>query len=232
MRRMVSIVAVLAAVLWLSVEPVGAITNGRPDGDGHPYTGNLVADYVTPGYMEPVCTGTLVTSRIVITSAHCLKAEMDPDRVWFSFDSVYHIGGSTLHHGHMVTAVDPGIYHGQAGCACQYGNSRGGFDIAVVHLDEAVSITPAKLPPAGLLSSLDLRGAHFTAVGYGLVRSSKTKGPNDFDENFDPDVRYVATQEFRNLETYLITLSQIRRPVMGAGASETRAGRTSSVTRT
>lgn len=219
MRRVASAMVAMAAVIGFCASPVGAITNGHADGDGHPYIGNLVADFVTPGYMQPVCSGTLVAPRIVVTSAHCLEPGMDPDRIWMSFDPVYHIadhtGGLGLYHGHMVTAVDPGGFVGQAGYAGQYGNSNGAFDIAVVHLDEAPPITPAKLPPAGLLSTLDLRGRTFTAVGYGVIRLDKTKGPNNFDENFDPDARFVATQEFRSLQEYLITLSQ--NPATGDG---------------
>ena len=182
----------------VGASPLGAITNGHPDGNGHPDIGVLAADYEIPGYKQSVCSGTLVAERIFVTAAHCLKPEMDANNVWVSFDPVYRPGISTIYHGRMVTAADPTRYFGFAGSGEQYGNSDGGDDIAVVHLDPAPApappITPAKLPPTGLLSSLDLKGQTFTAVGYGVLRIDKTKGPNNFDENFDPNGRYVTTQ--------------------------------------
>ena len=90
----------------------------------------------------------------------------------------------------------------------QYGFSDAANDLAVVHLDTDPGITPAQLPTAGLLSALDLRGQTFTTVGYGRTRDDKTKGPNNIVPNVDPDVRNVATQEFRSLQPALITLSQ------------------------
>ena len=109
------------------------------------------------GYFERFCSGTLVAPRIMVSSAHCFYG-FPLDQVWASFDPVYRPGTSVLTHG---TAALPQQYSDFKG---QYGASNP-WDIAVVHLDEAPPITPAKLPPAGLLSSLDLRGQEFTAVG-------------------------------------------------------------------
>jgi hypothetical protein len=202
MRR-VGVVAVLAVVMTVGATPAGAITNGQPDGDGHPYVGALVAESA-PGYKRRFCSGTLVAPRIVVSAAHCFAGK---DQIWVSFEAVYRPGISTIYHGRFVTAVDPDLYVGSAGYAGQYGNSDG-FDIAVVHLDEAPPITPAQLPPAGLLSSLELRGQTFTAVGFGLSRDDKTGGPNNFETNSDPSVRNVATQAFLSLQANLITLAQ------------------------
>ena len=80
--------------------------------------------------------------------------------------------------------------------------------MAVVHLDNAPLITPAQLPTAGLLSSLDLRGQTFTAVGYGRTRTDKTKGPNNIETNYDPDVRNVATGVFRSLQQNWLSVSE------------------------
>ena len=135
------------------------------------------------------CTGTLVTPRILVTAAHCLLSVVDTE-VWVSFDSVYRPGASPLIHGTGIAAVDPAGFHGVSGGGADLGN-----DIAVVRLDETAPVTQfARLPTAGLLSSLNLKGRTFTAVGYGRTRVDGTKGPHNIETNFDPDVRNVAVR--------------------------------------
>src|SRR5215208_6713968 len=133
--RILRLAAVFAAVGAMSAAVAGAITNGQPDGNGHPYVAALVDDYVTPGYYQRFCTGTLVAPRIVVTAAHCLLGVVDTE-VWVNFDPVYTPGASSLIHGTGIAAVDPAIFHGESGAGAQYGNSDLGNDIAVVHLDE------------------------------------------------------------------------------------------------
>jgi hypothetical protein len=80
-------------------------------------------------------------------------------------------------------------------------------DVAVVHLDEAPPITPAKLPKEELLASLELQRETFTSVGYGRTRADESGGPNNIEPNFFPSVRNFATQEFRSLQPDWLTLS-------------------------
>ena len=199
--------ALFAAVVGIAAGMAGAITNGQPDGNGHPYVAVLVDDFVTPGYFERFCTGTLVAPRLVVTAAHCLASFVDRE-VWVSFDTVYRPGISPIIRGTGIAAVDPARFRGNAGASGQYGSSDLGDDIAVVHLDEAAPVSQfAELPTAGLLSSLDLKGRTFTTVGYGRTRVDKTKGPNSIQPNIDPDVRNLAIDEFRSLQSGAITVS-------------------------
>jgi len=206
-----SLAVILAtAGLAAGATPANAITNGQPDGNGHPYVGVLVADYVTPGVKQRFCSGTLVAPRIVLTSGHCPEG-IDP--VWVSFDPVYRAGSSPIYRGTAV--VDPEFKDYRAAGAVGAGADP--HDIGVIHLDEAPPITPARLPSAGLLTSMDLRGQTFPTVGYGRTRVDKTKGPNNIEANFFPDERNVATSTFRSLQPTWLMLSG--NPATGNGGT-------------
>ncbi len=214
-KLFVALAVVLAVAVGVS--PLGAITNGHPDGNGHPYVGVLVDDYETPGYYQRFCTGTLVAPTLVVTAAHCLLAMVD-DQVWLSFDPIYQPGVSTLIHGTGYAAVDPTIFRGTNGAGTKYGHSDLANDIAVVHLDSPAPVTTfGELPTAGQLSTLNLKGTTFTAVGYGRTRVDKKKGPNNIEANFDPDYRNAATIGFRNLLNAVLDTDE--NPAKGYGGT-------------
>ena len=77
-------------------------------------------------------------------------------------------------------------------------------------LDSPPGLTPAELPTAGLLDQLDasgeLRDQTFTTVGYGVVRTDKTRGPNALEGR--DGVRRYALQSFQSLRPNTLELSQ------------------------
>lgn len=165
------LVALLALVL---VIPVQAITFGQPDEGRHPNVGAV--GFWMDGEPWIICSGTLIAPDVFLTAAHCVawlpSSGLDASDLWVSFDTAPESGTAVLL---PVTAYhyDPLFGHDQADL----------HDMAVVILEApVVGITPAALPPAGLIDQMkdakSLKSQVFVAVGYGSVRDDKTRGPH------------------------------------------------------
>ena len=209
MKRGLSILlAVLAIVLALAL-PAGAITFGYPDGDRHPNVGMMVTE-LPDGRKVSVCTGTLIAPQVFLTASHCLAwmpgAGIGFDKVWVSFDPIVDESATLLH--------GTGVAHPE------YGGPRANdYDIAVILLDEpAAGITPARLPSANQLDQMKadktLKTQRFVTVGYGLLRDDKTGGPHSLA---DTSERHYAEQSFLALQPYWIQLSM--NPSTGSGGT-------------
>jgi Trypsin len=152
-----------------------AITNGGPDGNGHPEVGALLAQHAFSDGTWEECSGTLISPTVFLTAAHC---DEGVSRVAITFDSTYNAKTGTTYWG--TWHADP-----------DYNQAQGDpHDLAVVVLDKAVKgITPARLPKLGQLDGLKV-GDGITAVGYGA--QSVTMGAGGATFHY-ADVRYVAT---------------------------------------
>lgn len=172
MRRALLVLPVLAGLL-LAASPAGAIVNGTVDGNRHPNVGGLVNATQYSDGTWLYCSGTLISSTVFLTAAHCGD---QGERVRVTFDGAYEAGDAT-HRG--TFHADP-AYPGPASDT---------HDIAVVVFDKPVKgITPARLPKAASLGSLKV-GQSMTSVGYGAYEVTNEPGGHDY---LYDDVRMVA----------------------------------------
>lgn len=173
----------------LAGSPAGAVTNGQPDGGGHPNVGALVVERPGSG-KAPECSGTLIAPAVFLTAGHCTAGL---DRVWVTFGSVLDPASWSLVPGIAVT--DP-----------LFGHDRSDLhDLGVVLLDRPVAgIAPAALPFAGALEGT-ARSSTFTAVGYGYNERVTGDGPPRF---LYDGVRRVADSPFAALTGAWLKLSQ------------------------
>ena len=188
MRRSVVALAPVLIGLLLAGAPAGAILNGVPDGNRHPYVGALVT--VFDGQNVAICSGTLIAPKVFVTAGHCtdfIEDEGLPTFVSFdpTFDQASAVVPGTPHTHPLYRQVPgPGLPEFDA------------YDVGVVVLDEPVAMAVyGELPEAGLFDELR-RGQPLTAVGYGANDYHVGGGPPTplfFDERYRAEVRLVST---------------------------------------
>ena len=159
----------ITALLVVGVVGIaGAITDGNPDGNGHPYVGLLIFD--VDGAPAWRCSGTLLSPTVMLTAGHCTDGTSG-GRVWFEADLQdkpelgYPYGGPT--------SVE------FCGVATHPQFNEGSFvlhDVGVVTLCAPVyKDTYGQLPTVNQLDALKTKRGQqdvtFTAVGYGLQKS-------------------------------------------------------------
>jgi len=200
-KKFLLIVTVFLILVLATGGTVLAITFGQPDGNQHPNVGAMIVEE-PDGKKYLYCSGTLIAPDVFLTASHCTVAAAaygaKPEDVYVTFDPVYD-DDATLH---------PGTYDINP----KYGHDMHDLhDVAVIILDEPVTdidITPAQLPPAGLLDDMkkahELKGQEFVTVGYGRLRNEKTRGPHAMG---DAGERYYAEQTFQALKPYWLQLS-------------------------
>ena len=76
MRKLLALGAVLAGALAIGIVPAGAVTDGVPDGDGHPGVVLLLME--VGGQPAFRCSATLLSPTVVLTAGHCTNNFPDP----------------------------------------------------------------------------------------------------------------------------------------------------------
>ncbi len=184
-KAAVSIMLVL--VLTLSVFGAAqAVTDGEPDGNGHPYVGLMVAQTANGAPLWR-CSGTLISPTLFLTAGHCTYGAGHVE-IWFDAD----VESGVPQNGYPFTGDVGGTPYAHP----DYDdNAFFLHDLGVVVLDEPVVMSEyGALPEEGVLSELKTRRGKqdttFTAVGYGLQMSFPDAA--SWKEN-NVKVRMVAT---------------------------------------
>jgi Trypsin len=188
MRRIVFAAAAATALAFAGTAL--AITNGGPDGNGHPEVGALLAQHAFSDGTWEECTGTLISSTVFLTAEHC---DEGVSRVAVTFESTYDPKTGKTYWG---------TWHGDPAYSQAQSDPN---DIAVVVLDKPVKgIAPARLPTAGSLSSL-AADQQFTSVGYGAQKVTMGAGGASFSY---ADIRYVAVGTLNSISDSWLRISQ------------------------
>jgi len=197
MRKLIATATLLVAALIIA-GPVSAITYGQPDGNGHPNVGGLVAPTAYSDGTWIYCSGTLISSTVFLTAAHCGE---NGEQVAVTFDPDY-VEGDKLYYGTFYS--DP-LYNQ---------TQSDPHDIAVVVFDKPIrGITPAQLPEANSLSNLSPTQT-FTSVGYGAYAVPRGPGGHQYLYN---DVRMVATGTLNSINKNWLRISM--NPATGNGGT-------------
>jgi V8-like Glu-specific endopeptidase len=185
-------ILIIASVLLVSplLGNVYAIVNGQPDGNAHPYV-CMVAVYDADGHYLWRGSGTLISSRVVLTAGHVTYGATYA-AVWFdsslgnNMDYKADFGWPSGIQG--IPHTDPDFCMG-----CKGGLP--GFlthDVGVVVLDDSIKGKDfGTLPTVGLVDTLPMK-TKVDIVGYGVQTLPRGGGPPMW---IGERTRYVATGE-------------------------------------
>lgn len=204
---------ITAFAALLAAGTAGAITHGSPDGNGHPYVGNIVF-YTPAGAPSHRCTGTLISPTVVLTAGHCTDG-MTRAQVWFTPTmpaGQYPFAGGAL--GTPYT-------HPDFNDLADVPNTG---DLGVVVLQAPVQMaTYGALPALNFLDRFatqrGLQDTSITVVGYGVQQI--------VPKPMSVTQRFVGVQQIENLRSNLVDgygLQTSNAPGSGTGGSGTCSG--------
>jgi hypothetical protein len=214
------LLAVVTAALLVTPARVRAITYGFVDTtNAYSNVGAFIVQSPT-GEIFPLCSGTLIAPDVFLTASHCtayytnVLAPMGYT-AYVTFDKSIPFGDLTSRKTKLLSVAEvvtnPNYSQSQSDSG----------DIGVLILESNVNgITPATLPTCGLLDQLSaedgLKGAVFTAVGYG-VQNRVVGGGVPYFQDVNPIPRMYAFSSFNSLNGGYLRLSQ--NPATGSGGT-------------
>src|SRR5262245_50954354 len=175
--------AVAAAVTVVAPSRVKAIVYGFVDtGNVFSNSGAFIVKSPATGSVFPICSGTLISPTVFLTASHCtvfFENDLAPlgFRAFISFDNPIPFGDLTSNQTRLIpvtqVVTNPNFNQAQS--------DTGDIAVLLVRANDTRGLTPAQLPPAGLLDQLasqnGLKSAVFTPVGYGLQNRVTGGGP-------------------------------------------------------
>jgi hypothetical protein len=188
MTKTLSLLAALAIAVAIGVGSAGAITDGQPDGNGHPYVGLMVGQD-SGGNPLWRCSGTLLSPTVYLTAGHCTEAPAAHAEIWFASHidtDTHYVAKSAGGTGCDNAAVTGYPCHGDVGGTTNthpdYDPNRFFVrDLGVVALSSShpssngvYGVLPEENQLDALKTQRGKQDVTFTAVGYGLQASFPT----------------------------------------------------------
>lgn len=189
MRRSLVLLLAVAALITAMIAPASAITDGEPDGDGHPEVVLIIMD--VDGEPAWRCSGTLIAPTYVLTAGHCAGATGEFSGIRIFTESDVQNGNNTYPFAHGPNSIEAVRW------ASLPGYDTGpwfAYDAGMIELSKPYELdTYGALPDADILDAYATRRGHhkawFTAVGYGLQQSFPDPA---YWKTDNVKVRYVA----------------------------------------
>jgi hypothetical protein len=184
MRRVMLMLAAMALAMLLASGVAGAIINGQPDRNAHPYVGMVYND-------ESSCSGTLISPTVFLTAGHCTEIfEQGDSQVWVTFESRADFDPDDAFTGEPYTHP---VYNPEDGAFAP--------DVGVVVLDQPVTMGAyGQLPRVGIVEGFET-GQTLTLVGYGR-RDFEVGGgpprPTGIAIRYKANVKYTGTRGLGN----------------------------------
>lgn len=216
------VLSALIAGLLVNAPRVRAIVYGFVDTNNvFTNTGAFIVKSPTTGNIFPICSGALISPTVFLTASHCtafFEQDLAPRgfTAFISFDNPIPFGDLTTRRTRLIpvtqVVTNPNYNPSQS--------DSGDIAVLLVSAQHTRGITPATLPPAGLLDQLaaqnGLEGATITPVGYGLQNRVTGGGPPFFQDR-NPAPRMYAFSSFNALNPGYLRMSQ--NPATGDGGA-------------
>jgi hypothetical protein len=209
MRTRLALAAVLVACVT-AVVPVMTVTNGRPDGNAHPYVGLAIQPIPSMPDFFSVCSGSALSATKFLTSAHCF----DPTQPVF-------VSYKTGPPFSLANDFTPGTFYQDPLWCLGCGPGLPGFDshdVGVILLSAPRNPGAfAVLPPEGLVDTLPMNTL-VDIVGYGVqdfVRGGgRPVGVINLTRYFAPS-QLIQSNNVQSLEFVKLTAN----PAQGKGGT-------------
>jgi len=189
MKKRLLVILITVIVLFVAAVPAAAITDGHPDGEGHPHVVLIIMDIGgQPAYR---CSGTLLSPTIVLTAGHCAGAPDEFSGMRIFTESNVQDGDNTYPSAggpNSIEALDWAAHPDYPDYPFIYN------DVGMIQLSESLNLDEyGTLPEVDQLDVLKTKrgkqNTTFTAVGYGLQESFPDAASW---KNVAYKIRYVA----------------------------------------